>query len=627
MRRAIIYYCSDRAGRVGGYVPAALTALREHAERLVIVSAAEPEAAARASLERLADTVLADPSSGRFAAYAAGLRELGWSQLADWDEVLLTDDSWFGPITPFAATFERMAAEPELDVWGLTRRAAPPELPLDLLAPAVPARAPAVHAVQSYWLALRTRALGAPVVREFLDQPPDGDSDVTEQRFADLLRRHGLRSDVAFQVDELPVADCPVDDPTVDAAAALLAAGCPVQSLALLRHEPDRLDREAVLGAEVLAGARAAGYPVDPVLRHLARTTRPRTLYTNAALLSVLPEQASASADTPPPRICVLLHLFYLDMLEELMAGIGTIPVPYHLVVTTDTDAKQAAVRDLLAGHAAGSVEVRVVASNAGRSESAFLLTCADVLTDGRYDLILKVHSKRSPQDGPNRSGVFRRHTLDSLLSSPGYVANVLALFGRDETLGMVVPPLIHIGFPTLGHAWFTNREPAERLAARLGIAVPFDDDTPYGALGGMFWARPAALAKLTGRFTADDFADGADAYRDGALTHVLERLYAYAVLDAGYTVRTVTNARWAAIDYTLLEYKLQRLSAPLPAFTEYQLAYLQRLQRARSSLLAFGKDVLATRAPRLSRALQPAYRAAANGYRAARGRLPVSRS
>jgi rhamnosyltransferase len=178
---------------------------------------------------------------------------------------------------------------------------------------------------------------------------------------------------------------------------------------------------------------------------------------------------------------------------------------------------------------------------------------------------------------------------MDNLLSSPGQIMRILELFATDRSLGMVIPPLVHIGYPTLGHAWFSNREPAKALAEELGIAVPFDYSTPIAAIGGWFWARPQALAKLTARdFRFDDFAVGPDGYRDGQLPHVLERLYAYAALAAGYAVRAVANTRWIAIDYAFLEYKLQRLSQFLPADMD-QVEYIIQLQD-------YGRELARTR-------------------------------
>ena len=80
----------------------------------------------------------------------------------------------------------------------------------------------------------------------------------------------------------------------------------------------------------------------------------------------------------------------------------------------------------------------------------------------------------------------------------------------------MVLAPLPHMGYPTMGHAWFTNREPAQAVAKRLGINVPFDKDMPLATYGSMFIARPQALAKLVNAgFKPENFpVEGG--YKDG---------------------------------------------------------------------------------------------------------------
>jgi len=144
-----------------------------------------------------------------------------------------------------------------------------------------------------------------------------------------------------------------------------------------------------------------------------------------------------------------------------------------------------------------------------------------------------------------------------------------------------------------------------------------FDATTPLSPNGGMFWARPEALAKLAEYpFDFADFKAGPDGYRDGQLTHVLERLYGYAALDSGFTLRVVANQDWAAIDYPLLEYKLASVASLLPAFAEEQLGYVKRLQaieqaerdwRPAMPAQAF-KHALAVHRPRLARLLFPGY-------------------
>jgi rhamnosyltransferase len=147
------------------------------------------------------------------------------------------------------------------------------------------------------------------------------------------------------------------------------------------------------------------------------------------------------------------------------------------------------------------------------------------------------------------------------LLDSPGYAANVVGLFQKEAGLGAAYPPMIHIGYPTLGGAWFSNKEPAQELYDRVGIHVPLDDLSPLAPFGSMFIARPEALAILTSMpLTYDDFPREGE-YTDGTLAHVLERSVSYAAGELGFHTRTVANPAYAAISHTFLEYKLDQLS------------------------------------------------------------------
>ena len=90
---------------------------------------------------------------------------------------------------------------------------------------------------------------------------------------------------------------------------------------------------------------------------------------------------------------------------------------------------------------------------------------------------------------------------FDNLLSSPGYAANVLRLFQEHPTPGHGVPARLPHRLPdaraTRGSSTSRARE---QEAKRLGINVPFDDNTPLSAYGSFFIARPEALQAHLGR-------------------------------------------------------------------------------------------------------------------------------
>ena len=63
-------------------------------------------------------------------------------------------------------------------------------------------------------------------------------------------------------------------------------------------------------------------------------------------------------------------------------------------------------------------------------------------------------------QRRPALQGAAVRRTCSN---SPGYTANVLALFQQERGLGLVYPPMIHIGYPTIGHAAGGRTSPGSR--------------------------------------------------------------------------------------------------------------------------------------------------------------------
>ena len=167
----------------------------------------------------------------------------------------------------------------------------------------------------------------------------------------------------------------------------------------------------------------AAGYPVEALYSHLARTAVPRALMTNRALLDVLPHTDLGYDHARPLRVVAVAHVFYPEMTDDVLDRLDHLPSGYDLVVTTADEQRRSAILEVLARRGRDG-EVRVVASNRGRDISAFLVDCRDVIESDEHDLVVKVHSKLSPQDVPTIAEMFRRHLFDNLLASPGYAAN-----------------------------------------------------------------------------------------------------------------------------------------------------------------------------------------------------------
>jgi len=603
-RRLVIYTFYDRRGEVEEYVLQALAGLRPHAARLIVVVNGDLGQAARSMLHAACDLLIQRENSGLdVGAQRAVLETLG-SAVEEYDEILLTNDTWYGPIPSFGRVFERMNAQ-SAHFWGMTAHTAASPHPLTRTG-SVP------YHVQSHWIAIRRGMTASAAWGRYWEHlPPIRDYRdavlLHESRFTEHFHALGFTSAAAFDADRYPSENASLWMPE-----QLLDDGCPILKRRVLFHPPLALDRHAVVGSWVIRSMLRAGFPESVLWTDLARNVQPKVLSTNAGLLEILPTDDTSYDPSQRLRIAVVAHVFYEDMTDAIMDRADALPGGYDLFITTPTRDKA----DLIEGIARRRrpvdrrTEIRVVASNDGRDQSAFLIGARDVLLDD-YDLIVKLHSKRTPQDGHNIGRHFGSQQFDNLLASRGYAANVVGLFQRQPHLGIVYPPAIHIGYPTLGQAWWANKPAFVRLCRMLGIHVPLDESSPLAPFGSMYIARPDALRLMVEHdWRYSDFG-GADQYRDGGLAHVLERMPSYAAAERGYITRTILTPEYAAISHPALEFDLDQLTALVPATAEEQLDALARAGhfgygRARDFVRVFVRVRAPGAGARLRRWLRP---------------------
>lgn len=571
-RRLLIYVVYDRRGDVEEYIPHALRALRAHSTTVFAVVNGLLTEEGRSRLDPVADRIMVRENRGfDIWGYKEALDEVG-EAIADYDEVILANDTWFGPIQPFGPVFERMDKRP-LHFWGMTDhvRVEPHPFTQSGYLP---------YHLQSYWLAVRRDMF---LSREWADYWRDlpemnsySDAVVKHEGvFTERFTDHGFVGEVAF-----PTFTDKVENHAVLYAEQLMKAGCPTLKRRPFFQWPAYLDHLAVVGRWTLDTVERLGYPMELIYADLARNVEPRTLNADAAMLEVLSDSSTSYDTERPLNTVVIAHIFYPEMTGDILDHASRLPGVFDLVVTTPDEERAAEIRARVEerGATRGGFEVRVVASNNGRDQAALLIGCRDILLSGRYDLVVKVHSKKTPQDGYNVGQHFKSQQFSNLLHTPGYAANVVGLFQREPGLGLAFPPTIHLGYPTLGHGWWSNKPGFVELAGRLGVRVPADDVSPLAPFGSMFFARPEALRILAEHpWTYDDFGD-ADAYQDGGLAHVLERLPVYAAGERGYHSRTIANSRYLASSYTALDFNFDQMSSTLPDTTMTQIELLRSL-------------------------------------------------
>ncbi|KRA22227.1 hypothetical protein ASD65_17130 [Microbacterium sp. Root61] len=603
-KRLVIYVVYDQRGDVDDFIPFALEGLRAHASKILVMVNGSLSAAGRAKLAPVSDEIIVRDNIGfDIWAHKEALDHVG-SGIAEFDEVVMTNDTWFGPVRPFGPVLDRMG-DRSVHFWGMTDHAREDPNPFTQ-------KGVLPYHLQSFWIAVRRAMFLSPewarYWRELPAMPSYFDAVLKHEAvFTERFGDAGYVHDVAYRS-----ADYPTDHPALFNPDLLLADGCPVLKRRPFFHYPPFLDRHAVIGRQILAEVGDYGYPLALIWQNLARNVKPKVLNTDAGMLEVLPDVDVSYDPTRPMRVAAVVHVRGSDELGDVFDRLAALPVAFDLIVTTSApdrlESLQATI-DALQGQAVRR-DVRLVPSRRGRDMSAFFVGSRDVLEDDAYDLVVKVHTRVPKKRGVNTARYFRRYEVENLLSSPGYFANVLGLFQRESGLGVVFPPMLHLGYATPGRAWLLYRERAVELCAELGIRVPLDGVSPLAPLGGMWIARPSAMRLLRDAnwgfsdYSASPRAKGSD------LGRLQERLIPLAAGELGFHSRTIMNAEHAGISHGSLEYKIDQLSATTPGYPVDQIQFLHRAGWAgHGGIIALTRMYINLNHPRLAEAVRPVTR------------------
>ena len=125
MKRVAFYLFYDEQGVVDDYVSYKLKALREHVEHIFVVSNSPLTFDGRKKLEQVADTVFCRENVGFDVwGYKEAMEAFGFERLKEYDEAILLNYTFFGPIFPFSELFSKMSAK-GVDFWGISDHAEP----------------------------------------------------------------------------------------------------------------------------------------------------------------------------------------------------------------------------------------------------------------------------------------------------------------------------------------------------------------------------------------------------------------------------------------------------------------------------------------------------------------------
>ena len=119
INRLLVYFFWDADGIVDDYVVHSLKELRQHTSEIVVVVNGDVNEQGHAKLRSVSNRLIFRENFGMDAwAYKEAFESVGYDRISEFDEVLVTSFTLFGPIFPISDVFSRMASI-DCDFWGL----------------------------------------------------------------------------------------------------------------------------------------------------------------------------------------------------------------------------------------------------------------------------------------------------------------------------------------------------------------------------------------------------------------------------------------------------------------------------------------------------------------------------
>ncbi len=498
MKRFAIYVFYDKQGIVREYVLYCLRGLLEIIPEILVVVNGPLMEESRKKLLALGINLLERDNTGfDFWAWKTGIEWKGYETLAEYDELLLTNNSYYGPLYPFAEMWGKMDTV-VCDFWGITK--APGKNALVLKENSA---ARYLEHVQSYWLVFRKTVLASPFFREYWEKLPQLKTfraaiQKGEVRLTNFFEARGFLS--ASYMNFEKYSRLMWANPTFLHDMQVIDDHCPIVkrkaffeygNSALIRTNEHRLQNlfHYIQKSNI--------YDIDMVWEDLLATQPMSRIHEHLHLNYILSASIPLSEFSVDEKHRVLIIVFaktpYTD--EKYTAWIKAFSQFFRLILVCDNDTTMEWYTEKtrpITSH----VEIRMQDTQGDWQKAAFF-TCSDAVVACEYVCVMNIrepsHSIRAVEEENKQE-----HCFASLAPSPAYILQILSLFDKNPRLGLLVPvPLFDFWSTPLVKPWNNLEDKAKSfLMEKWGLSLDLD---PFvmAPFGGMFWFRREALKTL----------------------------------------------------------------------------------------------------------------------------------
>ena len=227
--------------------------------------------------------------------------------------------------------------------------------------------------------------------------------------------------------------------------------------------------------------------------------------------------------------IAVQAHIFYEDLLEEIISLTNNIPVKFDLYIATDNNKKMDYIKSYTNKNSKANSIIINIYENKGRDILPFLNQFKEVID--KYKYICHVHTKKSfPLEKIGKR--WRTHLYINLLGTTEVISEILTDFENYDKLGIIFPDTYH---RVLKEAIELNPEEKYYMNSLIDKIFPgynISDKYFDFPAGDMFWARSKAIYQIFKLELKNEIPDEKGSKR---ILYAIERLWLFIAKLNGY--------------------------------------------------------------------------------------------
>lgn len=477
-----------------------------------------------------------------------------WEQLQNYDELVWSNDSFFGPFVHLYEIVENMQSCC-CDFWGLTEQT-----------PVVNTFSRAKYSekylprhVQPYFLCVRKRLLQSNDFKVFWETMPvvnDYEDAVIhyELRLTQFFINRGYWGAAyvknTFADDEHPDKN---DIWIMNHSFSMLS----LNNLPVVKKKCFTRNHNDLLGFSVAEDAyllldyinNNTKYDVDFIWRYLIRVMNPAELNRALSLRYILPVSESNRRRLKKREAAVIAHINYDDLVEDCFEYLRNIPKEIDIYINTKKESTKEKIYQCIHFYNMENCQI-VMIGDRGREIRGMLIESKEIFR--KYEYVCFVHDKKTTGNltNPLLGKKFMELLWENTLKSEDYIYNCISLFEQNKHIGLLVPPPPYHdnNLGGVGSYWTSNYYQTQSLAKRLNLTCKISENFSPLTLGTTFWCRTSAMCPLYEYcFKEEDFPKEPMSM-DGTLNHAIERIFSFVAQSQGYATGIIMNDKFATL-------------------------------------------------------------------------------